>query len=83
MAGLVSGAHGGVGNRTMDRMLGVRNLSVPRNNRIAVFGPSQAANHFSQSVDSTGAAVLPERIGAGPCQLGELPVGRRRAARGA
>lgn len=77
MAGLASGAQGGIGNRTMDRMLGTRNLFVPRNNRIAVFGPSHAANHFSQSTDGTGAGSLPSGSAQGPVNWANFLSGGR------
>lgn len=42
-----SGAQGGITDRALDAKLAARNLRMPANNRIAVFGPSHAAQHFS------------------------------------
>ena len=42
-----SGAQGGITDRALDTKLAARNLRMPANNRIAVFGPSHAAQHFA------------------------------------
>ncbi|WP_126013129.1 MULTISPECIES: SGNH/GDSL hydrolase family protein [Sphingomonas] len=42
-----SGAQGGMTDRALDMKLATRNLRMPANNRVAVFGPSHAAQHFA------------------------------------
>ena len=46
MSARQSGAQGGITDRALDTKLAARNLRMPANNRIAVFGPSHAAQHF-------------------------------------
>ena len=47
MAARSSGAQGGVTDRGLDAKLAARNVRMPANPRIAVFGPSHAAQHFT------------------------------------
>ncbi|MFD1034537.1 SGNH/GDSL hydrolase family protein [Sphingomonas hankookensis] len=65
MAGFSSGAQGGIGERALTAKLRNRNLTTPRNNRICVFGPSHAANHF-MSASATGQPAQPSGSIIGP-----------------
>lgn len=64
------------GNRAFNSKLLNRNLVVPRNTRIAVFGPSHAANHFMPA-SGTGQPAQPNGSIIGPVNWANFLSGGR------
>lgn len=76
MVGRSSGAQGGITDRGLDAKLSARNLRMPANNRIAVFGPSHAAQHF-QGVTPAGDVATRLAQSTGPVHWANFLSGGR------